>query len=141
MFNAAMRAQVHGVKLCTDGMGVERHLYALKCIAEEKGLEVPKLLTNRVRYLPPLAHARRTRTRIRTHAHTIALVFVTKESMTYTHARTYASICQFTESMTCTHTYGHAYVAAVRVTNRLQPTLLYPLAGLEEDDSQRFVDQ
>jgi Choline/Carnitine o-acyltransferase. len=29
------------VKEASEGMGVDRHLYALKCIAEKKGLEVP----------------------------------------------------------------------------------------------------
>ena len=39
-----MCLQVHGVKVCSEGMGVERHLYSLKCLAEERGLEVPRLL-------------------------------------------------------------------------------------------------
>ncbi len=49
LFNAAVKAQVQGVKLCSEGMGVERHLYSLKCLAEERGLEVPKVLRSKAR--------------------------------------------------------------------------------------------
>ncbi len=48
LFNAAVKAQVHGVKVCSEGLGVERHFYALKCLAEERGMEVPKVLRGKV---------------------------------------------------------------------------------------------
>ena len=48
LFNLAVKAQVHGVKVCSEGMGVERHFYSLKCLAEERGIAVPKLLRSKV---------------------------------------------------------------------------------------------
>jgi len=34
------------VKESSEGMGVDRHLYALKCIAEKKGMKVPEFFTS-----------------------------------------------------------------------------------------------
>jgi carnitine O-acetyltransferase len=48
-FMLAMKAQGHGVKLCSDGMGADRHLFALKSLAEERGEAVPAFFSSKVR--------------------------------------------------------------------------------------------
>jgi hypothetical protein len=55
----AMKAQGHGVKLCSDGMGADRHLFALKSLAEERGEAIPAFFSTKVRNslytYPPLS--------------------------------------------------------------------------------------
>lgn len=45
----AVQEQVDFVRRCTKGMGSERHFFGLKCLAQEHGIELPKLFSSKVR--------------------------------------------------------------------------------------------